>query len=119
MQAGQSFSAPSTGPEYPPAGLEHPSAGLEHPSAGPEHPPAGLDPLHAQLLLELLSGKPVEETMKARRLMPSIVADTINEALFEEIGDNVLECDGSSVALVEDYREDILQLLQPPGDKDR
>lgn len=120
------FSAPSAGPEYPPAGLEHPPAGPEHPPAGPEHPsaglehpPAGLDPLHAQLLLELLSGKPVEETMKARRLMPSIVADTINEALFEEIGDNVLECDGSSVALVEDYREDILQLLQPSADKDR
>ena len=113
------FSAPSAGPEYPPAGLEHPPAGPGHLPSGLEHPPAGLDPLHAQLLLELLSGKPVEETMKARRLMPSIVADTINEALFEEIGDNVLECDGSSVALVEDYREDILQLLQPSGDKDR
>ena len=43
--------------------------------------------------------------------MPSVVADTINGALFDEIGDNVLECDGSTITVVEDYREDILQLL--------
>ena len=70
-----------------------------------------LDSTHAQLLLDLLQGKPVEETIKARHLMPSVVADTINGALFDEIGDNVLECDGSTITVVEDYREDILQLL--------
>ena len=43
--------------------------------------------------------------------MPSVVADTINEALFDEIGDNVLECDGNAISLVEEYRGDILRML--------
>ena len=43
--------------------------------------------------------------------MPSVAADRINEALFDEIGDNVLECDGDAITVVEDYREDILQML--------
>ena len=43
--------------------------------------------------------------------MPSIAADTVNEALFDEIGDNVLECDGDTLTLVEDYRDDVLDLL--------
>lgn len=44
--------------------------------------------------------------------MPSVVADSINEAFFNEIGDNILECDGDTIVLLEDYREDIAQLLE-------
>lgn len=43
--------------------------------------------------------------------MPSVAADAINEALFDEIGDNVLECDGENITLVQDYKEDVLQML--------
>ena len=43
--------------------------------------------------------------------MPSIVTDTINEALYEEIGDNILACDGESMTLVEDYREELSVLF--------
>lgn len=43
--------------------------------------------------------------------MASVAADAINEALFDEIGDNVLESDGSGITLVEDYREELLQML--------
>jgi hypothetical protein len=43
--------------------------------------------------------------------MPEIVADELNEALFDEIGDSVVECDGDEIILVEDYREDIMELL--------
>ena len=49
--------------------------------------------------------------MKTSRLMPSVAADAINEAFFDEIGDNILECDGDIIMIVEDYREDILQML--------
>lgn len=49
-------------------------------------------------------------------MMPSVVADTINEALFDEIGDNVLECDGDTITLVEDYRDDLLKIF---GGKDK
>lgn len=71
-----------------------------------------LDARHSRILLALLHGKPIEEMLKADHLMPSVVADTINEALFDEIGDNVLECDGDTITLVEDYRKDILQCME-------
>ena len=43
--------------------------------------------------------------------MASVVADTINEWSFDEIGDAILECDGSTLSLVEEYREDVLEIL--------
>ena len=43
--------------------------------------------------------------------MPSILADTINEALFDEIGDTVLLCENDDLSLVEDYRDELTQLL--------
>ena len=72
---------------------------------------AALDAVHSRILLALLGGEPFEATLKAGHLMPSVVADTINEAMFDEIGDNVLMCDGDAITLVEDYRDDLLQLL--------
>ena len=35
----------------------------------------------------------------------------INEALFDAIGDNILDCDNDTLSLVEDYREDLVSLL--------
>ena len=43
--------------------------------------------------------------------MPAVVADTINEAFLDEIGDNILLCDGNTITVEEDYREDMLQML--------
>ena len=43
--------------------------------------------------------------------MPTVAVDAVNEALYDEIGDSVLECDGNEITLVEDYREDVLRLL--------
>lgn len=90
----------------------------EAPAAGPPTAPeeggcfAGLDAAHSRILGALVRGEPVEPLLQAGHRMPSVVADTINEALFDEIGDNVLECDGSTITLVEDYREDILQCME-------
>ena len=44
-------------------------------------------------------------------LMPSIVTDTINEAFYDEIGDNIIECQGDGLYIIEDYREDIVDLM--------
>lgn len=71
---------------------------------------------YKQILWNLLHGKSVDAYLRENYLMPSVVADSINEAFFDEIGDNVLECDGDTIAIVEDYREEILQML---GGKDR
>ena len=71
---------------------------------------------YKQILWDLLHGNSVDAYLRENYLMPSVVADSINEAFFDEIGDNVLECDGDTIAIVEDYREEILQML---GGKDR
>ena len=72
---------------------------------------AALDGQYAQILWMILRGKSPEKYIKINHLMPSVVADTINEAFFDEIGDNVLVCDRDTITIVEDYREDILQIL--------
>ncbi len=74
-----------------------------------------LDMIHRQILLALARNQSAESYLKAGHLMPSVAADTINEALFDEIGDNVLEWDGDTITLVEDYRDDVLQMF---GGKD-
>ena len=67
--------------------------------------------MHTQILLAVMRGEPVAELIRQEHLMPSIVTDTINEALQEEIGDNVLECEGEELTFVEDYREDVEFLI--------
>ena len=73
---------------------------------------AGLDSLHTRILLGLLRGEDVHPLMREHLLMPALAADTINEALFDEIGDTVLECTDDRITLVEDYREDLVRILQ-------
>lgn len=67
--------------------------------------------LHTTVLRMLLAGKNPETYLRERRLLPSVVVDDINEALFEQIGDSVVDYDGSTMTLVEDYREDVAGLL--------
>ena len=71
----------------------------------------GLDALHTQILRTLLQDQSVDGLIREQHLMPAIVADTINEALFEEIGDNVLEWDEDHLILIEDYRADLADLF--------
>lgn len=70
-----------------------------------------LDGMQIQLLQMLLRGEPVQELIAAQHRMPSVIADAINEALFDFIGDTVVECDGKTITLVEDYRDDIIGIL--------
>ena len=77
----------------------------------PCSPALPLDENQRDLLLALLRGESVRERITKQHGMPEIVADELNEALFDEIGDSVVECDGDEIILVEDYREDIMELL--------
>lgn len=72
---------------------------------------SGLDELHSHLLWMLAHHQSVAEEIKKHHLMASVVSDTINEALFDEIGDTILECDGETITLIDDYQEDVLTLL--------
>lgn len=66
-----------------------------------------LEPLHRQILLALLNGDSADELIRTHRLIPSVVADALNEAFFDEVGDSILECDGDRICLVEDYVEEV------------
>lgn len=70
-----------------------------------------LDPVKRQILEALLAGKSAQPLIREHRLLASVVTDAINEALFDEIGDNALECEGEDITLVEDYREDVMDIL--------
>ena len=72
---------------------------------------AAQDPPYGEILRALLRGESPDAYIKAGHLISSVVADSINEAFFDEIGDSILECDGDTITVVEDYREDVLQLL--------
>ena len=71
----------------------------------------GLDAAHLQILVTLLHGGSAAGQLKERHLMPAVAADTINEAFYDEIGDSVVECDGTDIILVDDYREDLERIL--------
>lgn len=70
-----------------------------------------LDAVHTEILRTLLKKGSADEYITAAHLMPSVVADTINAALFDEIGDNILECDGKTIKIVEDYVEEVAEIL--------
>ena len=72
----------------------------------------GLDELHSRILYCILRGEDAGALMRENFLTPALAADTINEVLFDEIGDNVLECTDDRITLVEDYREDLNRMLQ-------
>ena len=79
--------------------------------AAPSNTSVPLDGMQMQLLQMLLRGEPVRELIAAQHGMPSVIADAINEALFDLIGDTVVECDGKTITLVEDYRDNIIGIL--------
>lgn len=70
-----------------------------------------LDAVQLQILCALLRGESPAALVRAHHLTASLAADLINEALFDEIGDTVLACEEDELALIEDYREDIAQML--------
>ena len=83
------------------------------PVFAPEPEPSGvnLDPTDRALLQALLEGRETGPILRAAHRMPSIAADAVNEAFFDEIGDTVVLCEGDALVLVEDYIEDIQRLL--------
>lgn len=92
------------------AAEEPPALPMEapHDDGGPALP---LSADQAALLRTLLKGGDVSPLLRERRLLPSVVADDINEALYDRFGDSVLICEGDGICLVEDYRADLMALF--------
>ena len=70
-----------------------------------------LDPVYVKILRKLLKDEPVQDMIREQHLMPALIADTVNELFYDEIGDTVLLCEDDRLAVVDDYREDIEQLI--------
>ena len=70
-----------------------------------------LDNDQVQILKMILKGESVKQNLKSLNKMAEVVADSLNEILFDEIGDNAVECTGDDIILIEDYREDIEQII--------
>ncbi|WP_406842488.1 TerB N-terminal domain-containing protein [Lactobacillus helveticus] len=72
----------------------------------------GLDQDEMFLLMTLLQEKPWQDYVQKHHLMVSILADNINEKLFDEIGDSVIEFnEQDQPQIIEDYQEDLKELF--------
>lgn len=81
--------------------------------ASPTQNDYGLSKDEMFLLLALLNRQPWQAYIKQHRLMPSILADNINEKLLDEIGDNVIEFDeNNQPQIIADYEADLKEIFE-------
>ncbi|EJP19184.1 hypothetical protein HMPREF1142_1553 [Peptostreptococcaceae bacterium AS15] len=71
-----------------------------------------LEETEFQIISLLLNDKPVDDIIAKNLSLPEVLADKINEVFFEEIGDNVVECDLGKITLIEDYRKDVERIIK-------
>ena len=71
-----------------------------------------LDNDQVQILKMILNGESVKQILKSLNKMPQIFADSLNNILFDEIGDIVVECNGDDIVLIEEYREDLERIME-------
>ena len=99
-------------PSAVPRAGESPVTGQESPGDGGPDSLTALDETQLAALRALLAGEDPGPMLRARRVMPSLLADAVNEALLDEFGDTVLDCDGDRLSLVEDYAAELSRLLE-------
>ncbi len=75
-----------------------------------------LDPVKLRIIRCLLQGSDPSDILKAENMMPSIAADSINEALYDYIGDVAVLCENGRLTLEEEYIEDITGLIGGKSD---
>ena len=90
--------------------LERNKKGLEEEAS--EKMVIGLPAPYYPILRAVLESRSVKAEIAAIHGMPEIIADAINEAFYDEIGDNIVTCDGEEIVLVEDYREEVEEWIQ-------
>ena len=66
-----------------------------------------------RLLTMILAGENPEEYLRSRRLLQSVLVDSINEKFYDEIGDSVLEEGDSGPEIIPDYREELQMRTHP------
>lgn len=67
----------------------------------------GLSSEEKTTIILLLKGKDINKYLKEHHLMAAVIIDNINEKLFDEFGDNVIEFINDIPTVIEDYQEDL------------
>ena len=95
------------------ASTPEPQAQPEQTAAEPMAPAGAgpLSPLETTFLVGILEQRTVSELLGPTDPFPSVIVDTINEKLFDLIGDAVIEFDGDQPSVIEDYLDDIREVL--------
>ena len=114
----------AAGPEARPTGGEdvRTAAGVPAPKASPtgsagataspvSASPCGLTPAELAFVRALLAGDAAAARQAVGAGMLSLMVDSVNEKLFDKLGDAAVEFEGETPQLVEDYRPDIEALL--------
>ena len=73
---------------------------------------APLSDIQRRFLGCLLQGKPYDDLLRSRGLMPSLLVDEINESLFDYFGDTVIAYDDERPVPIEDYIEELKGIIE-------
>ncbi len=65
-----------------------------------------------EFLRLLAEEKPYADFLRSRNIMESMIADSINEKLFDEFSDTVIEFRGDKPVIVEDYLQELKGLIK-------
>ena len=101
VAAGKGQSSPSPDPGLAP----EPSDGVSRPGA------VALTAVQRQILHGLLDGNLDVHALEQMGTMVSLETDMINERFLDLVGDTVIETDEDAPHLVEDYVEDVREVL--------
>ncbi|MGO5172172.1 TerB N-terminal domain-containing protein [Atopobiaceae bacterium LCP21S3_F7] len=71
----------------------------------------GLTPLELAALERILDARPIDDLLGPGAPLPSVLVDSINEKLFDEVGDAVVEETDDGWRAVEDYADDVRELI--------
>lgn len=80
-------------------------------SATPAATDGPFTPLELRFLTGLLEGTPVSQLLAPTDPFASVVVDSINEKFYDLIGDAAIEFDGDEPCIIEDYLEDVREVL--------
>ena len=65
-----------------------------------------------QDVIQVLAGEEYASLLRESGCMLSVLADAINDKYFDEFGDTVIDFDGETPFVIEDYQEDLRGLLE-------
>ena len=99
---------PGSAQAYPVSQEELPSPAPDDTAQGDD---AGLSPAERAVLEALLTGDDPAVALPAGAPLLSLVVDAINEKLFDLIGDAVIEYEDDEPAIIEDYADDVREIV--------